>query len=187
MKKNLVRLFAAAMGAACVFSFAACGGNSSSKAQSSASSTVVSSEASVSSAVPASSTAEDVSSAAQDVSSTAGTEGLITIEDFVNSDIMQKELSTMKESMAEDGMDIDVTANGNQLVYTFDYGDLGDDMDADVMSAALEGAMDSMASTFEEVADQLQEAVGSEDVSVLVEFVAGSEELYSKEFYPTGE
>lgn len=195
MKKNLIRLLAAAMGAACVLSFAACGGNNASKTESGASSKAVSFAASQADASsPASSAAapQDISSApassaADDqVSSAAATDGFETVEDFINSDIMQEQLNSMKESMASSGMDVDITANGNQLIYTFIYQDTKG-VDPETLGSVLGTLTDSMAETFEGIASDLAEAVGA-DASVVVTYVAeDGSELYSQEFFPAAE
>lgn len=196
MKKNLIRLLAAAMGAACVLSFAACGGNNASKTESGASSKAVSSAASQADASsPASSAAapQDISSAPTssavegDVSSVAAaTDGFETVEDFINSDIMQEQLNSMKESMASSGMDVDITANGNQLIYTFIYQDTKG-VDPETLGSVLGTLTDSMAETFEGIASDLAEAVGA-DASVVVTYVAeDGSELYSQEFFPAAE
>lgn len=109
--------------------------------------------------------------------------GKMTVEDYVKSDAVQSQIDTLKSNLGE-GMDIDISAEGNKLVYTFTFGDLGD-MDTETVSAALESGIEQQASTFETAASQLKAAVKADDVSVLVEYVTGDgTTLASKEFFP---
>ncbi len=107
----------------------------------------------------------------------------MTVEDYVKSDAVQSQMDTLKGSLGE-GMDIDVSAEGNKLVYTFTFGNL-DGVDTETLSATLESGLEQQKSTFETVASQLKEAVKADDVSVLVEYVTGDgTALASKEFFP---
>lgn len=171
MKKNLVRLFTCAVAAACMLSLAAC--NSGDKTTSSTAGT---SSASVSSA------AESSGAASSDAASTTAAGKFATVEDFVNSDILQSQLESMKSSMGSDGLAIDVTGEGNKLIYTFTYSDLGD-TDVETLKAGLESALDQMSSTFEGVASSLKEAVEIDNPVVVVTYVGDDgTELCSKEF-----
>lgn len=172
MKKNLIRLFVSALGAACVLSLAACGGNEAPK-----DSSAPASSAAVSSA-PASSAAESGASSAVDLASCE------TVEDFIKAGVLDEDMDALKESLASSGMDADITANGNQMVFTFTYQDT-EGVDPDTLGSLLGTLTDSMAETFEEVASDLSETVEAE-ASVVVTFVAeDGTELYSQEFFPS--
>ncbi len=170
MKKTLIRLSAAALCAACVFSLAACGGNNASGTGSGATGSAVSRAASAVVADEA-------------VSSAAASGDFETVEDFINTDVMREQLDSMKESMASSGMDISITANGNQLVYTFTYQDTNG-ADPETLGSVLGTLTDSMTETFEGIASELAQAVGG-DASVVVAYMAeDGAELYSREFFP---
>lgn len=105
-----------------------------------------------------------------------------TVEDFVNSDVMQSQLSGMMESMASAGMSIEITGQGNKLIYTFVYEDLYG-VDQEFLGNALAEALESMSDTFESVAASLKEAVEVENPVVVVEYVtADGTVLCSREF-----
>ena len=175
MKKNLLRALACGMALATILTLSACGndgGSSSSKtASSSASSTVESS-------TPASSAAE--SSTAESSSAGLPASGkFATINDFVNSDVVQSQLSTMMESMGDD-MDITITGEGDKLIYTFKF---PEGTETEGMAEVLEAGMDTQAATFEGIASSLKDAVEVENPIVVVLY-ADSEgnEVYSREF-----
>ena len=186
MKKNFVRIFACVMAASAILTLTACGSgnNTSSTASAGAASSSVSSA--VSSAPESSASVES-----SEVSSSAGIAGLNangkfdTIDGFVNSDIVQSQLDSLKTSAEDSGMNITITGEGNKLIYTFTY---GEGTETDGLAEALEAALDTQASTFEGVAASLKEAVEVEDPIVVVLY-ADSEgnEIYSREFTAAAE
>ncbi len=104
-----------------------------------------------------------------------------TVEDFVKSDIMQKQLDEMKSQLGDQAGSLEVTGEGNKLIYTFTF-DLGD-QDAETVGAALENALESASGTFETIATTLKDAVKVENPVVVVTYVASDgTELCSKEF-----
>lgn len=178
MKKNLIRAFASVMALAAVLTLSACGNDSSSSTGSKAASSSVSSTAE--SSTPVSSAAE--SSAAESSKSTAGIQAsgkFATIDDFVNSDIVQSQLSSMLESMGDD-MDISIAGEGDKLIYTFKF---AEGTETEGMAEVLEAGMETQASTFEGIASSLKAAVEVENPIVVVLY-ADSEgnEIYSREF-----
>ncbi len=107
-----------------------------------------------------------------------------SIQDYISSDFMQKALETQKAELG-DTADVDLTAEGDKLIYTFTYKEA---IDADMLesvSAALESALaaEEMVSTFEGVASELKKAVDVENPVVVVKYVTtDGTELFSKEF-----
>lgn len=184
MKKNFVRIFACVMAASAILTMTACGSDNTSSTASSGASSSVSSA--VSSAPESSTPAES-----SEVSSSTGVVGLNangkfdTIDGFVNSDIVQSQLDSLKTSAEDSGMNITITGEGNKLIYTFTY---GEGTDTEGMAEALEAALETQASTFEGVAASLTEAVEVEDPIVVVVY-ADSEgnEIYSREFTAAAE
>ncbi len=198
MKKNLVRLFACAVSAACLFSLAACSETAStsktdssapaSSAVSSQEESVPSSEASSESIASSSAVSDaDASSTALSDDNLTSSGKFATIEDFVNSSIMQAQFETMKKQVegdGDEGMTVDLTGEGNKLIYTFTYTEL-DDVDQETLSTVLEAGLDQEADTFEDVASSLKSAVEVENPVVVVTYKApDGSELCSREFSP---
>ena len=101
-----------------------------------------------------------------------------TLEDFVNSNTEAKE---QIDSLSTNGMTIDIS--GNTLTYTYAYSQTFEPDMAELMGDQLEEAMSSMDSTFESVADTLEEESGIDDITVRVVYEdAAGTELYSEEF-----
>lgn len=173
MKKNLIRGLAAALGAACVLTFAACGGNNSSKTGSGTSSTATSST------VSSDSTGLGLNENGK----------FNTVADFVNSDIIQSQLEAQMKQVEESGMTIDISGEDNKLIYTYTYSEAEiEESDIETMAAALETAMETQASTFETVASSLKAAVETENPVVVVRYMTSDgQEIYSQEFTPSAE
>lgn len=127
-------------------------------------------------------TAED--DAAEDTSDTDTTGKYATIQEFIDSDMMQQSLQQQMESLEGTGMSMTITGEENKLVYTFTIDD--PDLSAAINPADLESSLDSQASTFESVAAILPAAIDVDNPVVVVRYI-GSDgtELASREFVPT--
>lgn len=102
-----------------------------------------------------------------------------TLEEYINSDA---EAAEQIDSLAESsGMTIDIS--GNTLTYIYAYDQTFDDAMIEQMAAQFESTMESMASTFENVATTLEEETGISDITVKVvyEDSAGTE-IYAAEY-----
>ena len=96
-------------------------------------------------------------------------------------DSVQDQLDSIRDTMG-DMLDIDITARGNSLVYSFKYNIDTSSADKDSMAAALESALDSMSSTFTSILSALQKEV-PEAESVIVEYLDNTGNvIVSKEF-----
>ncbi len=169
MKRNLIRLAAAALSAACLLSLSACSGKNDDKGSSSSASASSAATSSGVSGLGSSSAGTPASSAAE----LAASGKFATVEEFVNSDVMQSQFESMKSSLEGDsGVTVDLTGEGNKLVYIFTYVDLDDVEDIDALSEALEASIDQLASTFQGVAAALKDAVEEENPVVVVRYAA---------------
>lgn len=180
MKKNLIRLFACVLALVCLISLAACSGGNTSSAGDKASSAPVSS-APVSSAVDSSAAV----STPEDTSSAASAAGGLTLEDYVNSEEMQAQVSAMGEGFKDQGS-VSVTAEGNTMIFTFAFNDLGD-ADLTELGTTLSQAMeaDAISSLYGTLASELKKELQADDVSIKVCYATNDgTELCSKEFFP---
>lgn len=185
MKKNFVRLGIFAMTLFCALSFAACGGNNSSSASSKQQ--TASSDGAVSSQADPVSSASSAVESSQPAASSDGQKDLAemeTVEDFIKSGMMDSEIKALQDTAAEEGMKIELTAEGNKMILIFECGELlGDEVDTETAGTIFQALAESMTEDMEEMATGLKDAIEQEDVSVELRFEASGEELYSQEFF----
>lgn len=134
-----------------------------------------------------SSTSEDVSSTGEETSSDADVSSTedassqdetYSMEEFVA--LSKDSIDAMKESFASQGLVIDVVAEGNSLVYRYQYSTAVGDTAA--VKAALEDAIVEQDSVFEGVLTSVKSLV-SDAESVIVEYLdADGSEIFSKEY-----
>lgn len=177
MKKNLIRISASILALVCLVSLAACSGENTSSIETNSSSAAgSSSDAPASSGI--SSSDEDSSSAASSVD-----KGM-TLEDYINSDKMQSGISTLNESFEAQGGSLNVSAEGNTMVLTVTFHDLGD-ADLTQLGELLAASLEGLSSSYEPLAADLKDAIGADDASIKVVCAAeDGTELCSKEFFP---
>lgn len=101
-----------------------------------------------------------------------------SLEEWVNND---SEAAASLEEMSTD--ELDVTVEGNTLVYTYTYSQNIDASLVDAVTQQLEESIDNSASTFTSVADMLEEESGIDGISVKVVYLNGDgTELMNKTF-----
>ena len=127
--------------------------------------------------------AEDDTSADDTADDTAAGK-FASIQEFIDSDMMQKELATQLESLEGTGISMELTAEDNKLIYNFKIDD--PDLSAAMDASALESSLDSQASTFESVAGVLPTAIDVDNPVVVVRYLdSDGNELASREFMPS--
>ena len=127
--------------------------------------------------------AEDDTSADDTADDTAAGK-FASIQEFIDSDMMQKELATQLESLEGTGSSMELTAEDNKLIYNFKIDD--PDLSAVMDTATLESTLDSQASTFESVAGVLPAAIDIENPVIVVRYLdSDGNELASREFAPS--
>lgn len=110
----------------------------------------------------------------------APAEGGMTMEEFVNSDELQSELESLKSTVSAQGMDLEVTGEGNKLVYIFTYQDVANQ---EGMAEQLESALDAQKSTYVTLASQLETQMGIDGVVVAVQYIdCNGELIYEAEY-----
>lgn len=103
-----------------------------------------------------------------------------SIEDYVNSELLQSQLSSMMDSLEGSGMSMEVKGEGDKLIYSYKYDEV---VKAEGMAETLQAGLESQASTFSQVASSLKLAVDVENPIVVVEYIdANGEMIYSQEF-----
>lgn len=176
VKKNLIGVVACTLLVACLLSLAACSSGKSSGSS-------LASSTGSSGAATGNTSSGEISSAVSAAGGRTETGKYATVKDFLDSDLMQSQLKTIKEQLGTsgNGLEVNVAGEENKMVFTFLY-ELGD-RDVKTVSAELETAMVSMEKSFELTAASLKEAVEAENPVVVVTYVAeDGTELYSKEF-----
>ena len=126
---------------------------------------------------------DDANDDAEDNDDAAVTGKFKTLEDFVNSDIMQQQLETQLASLEGSGIALNLTAEDNKLIYNFtiEDADLSAALAAD--PSTLESSLQSQASTFESVASSLKAAVEVENPVVVVRYLDNTgAEIVAQEF-----
>lgn len=103
-----------------------------------------------------------------------------SVAEFVASDEMQEELEAIKSAVEGQGMRIDITGEGNKLIYTYTFTEA---LDLTGAAELLKEGLDSQSSTFENVASTLKTVVDVENPVVVVTYLdIDGNEIYSAEF-----
>lgn len=89
------------------------------------------------------------------------------LKSYIESDTVQEQISSMTSSF-ESILDIDVKAEGEKLLFDFTYKTQIDDATLETVKTQLETAFDSLASTFENMANQIKKEVGIENAAVII-------------------
>jgi hypothetical protein len=157
MKKIVSRILAVSMAAVMALSLASCGSN-----EKEGKDDVVSNESQVE---------------ASKVESDAGFQ---TIEEYLASDEIQSQLDTIRDSMSNDEVTVDIAAEGNKLIYICTY---TEQIEAEGLAEQFESALDEKASAFGSMAQSLGAQIGVDSPTVEVRYLnADGSEIYTREF-----
>lgn len=108
----------------------------------------------------------------------AGCGGPSTLEEWIGSN--SEAQATLDEMSTEE---LDVTVEGNNLVYTYTYAQVIDSSLVDAVSQQLDETITNSSSTFTNVADTLEEESGIDGITVQVIYLNGDgTELLNKTF-----
>ena len=106
-----------------------------------------------------------------------------TVEDYVNSSELQSQLSTLKSNVQGSGLNIDIKAEDNVLIYEYKYDDLKKADVTDEAIATLESGLEQQSATFETVADSLKSATNEKNPVVKIVYLSSDGEvIVEKEF-----
>jgi len=92
-----------------------------------------------------------------------------SVADYVSSDEVQKELETLKATLDTSVMSIDIHADGDKLVYSYQYTSVENSQEVkDALDAELESETNT--NTFVQTANGLKQYIAGDDLSVVVEY-----------------
>lgn len=124
-----------------------------------------------------------------DTSSTASSVGdteFATLADYLADPDVKASIDAEVENQTDDSMTIKVYADGNALVYEYQFTDEYDLSDEDIKQSvldALKEGCEENASTFEDIADTLESEVGLSGVHVRLVYLNGDgSEIYTHDF-----
>lgn len=105
------------------------------------------------------------------------------LEKYFQTDEMQEMVQEAKDSVEGSGMSIEILAEGNTLIYeyTFEEDSLDDSM-LDAVKEQLVSGLESTASTFEEIASDLNDELKVENSKVVVRYLYNGETLAESEY-----
>ena len=103
-----------------------------------------------------------------------------SISDYLNSDQVKTQLDSVKKQVEGSGMKIDVTAEGDKMVYTYTYEKLEK---TDGMAEQLESALKQQDSRFQNTCEEIKKYVDVDTAYVVIKYVdSKGTEIYSKEY-----
>lgn len=105
------------------------------------------------------------------------------LEKYFQTDEMQEMVQEAKDSVEGSGMSIEILAEGNTLIYEYTFEeDSFDDSMLDAVKEQLVSRLESTASTFEEIASDLNDELKVENSKVVVRYLYNGETLAESEY-----
>ena len=118
--------------------------------------------------------------------SSAGNTEFATLADYLADPDVKASIDAEIENQTDDSMTIKVYADGNALVYEYQFTDeydLSDEAEKQSVQDALKEGCEENASTFENIADTLESEVGLSGVHVRLVYLNGDgSEIYTHDF-----
>lgn len=103
-----------------------------------------------------------------------------TLEDYFNTQEMQKQLQQAKDSVKDSGLSVDVEVSGNTITYIYQYDSI---TYSDELRDSLEKAMEGQEATLEAMADGIRKQVKIDSITMVYEYRdCDGKLIYSKEF-----
>ncbi len=193
MKKEnrILRVLAGALAIACVLTLGACSGGANESSTSETSSVSSAAEESSAAAEESSASVEESSASSSEASSDAEgaadseVEGLYaSVEEYVNTEEFQAQMEEQLASMEQSGLNIEVTGEGNKLIYTYTF---DESIDTTGVSDQLSSSLQEQASIFEMVANSLTMIVDVEDPVVEVTYKDSEGNVLASEEFSAAE
>lgn len=175
MKKNIQILLVFMLAFVTSVLISACGTSNPSHEVSSSvtASTAVSSKA-------AASKEESVSGKADssETDSETGNQKVTSLEEYVKSPEVQAAVKQISDSVSKQGLKVDISADGNKLIYTYTY-----QKDVKVSANALNSALEQQASTFQGIATSLKQTTSEDNPVVVIRYLdKNGKVITTKEF-----
>ena len=105
------------------------------------------------------------------------------VEDYLSKPEVKAQMDAMSDSLGSSGMQIEISGEGNKLIYAYTFESQLDNLDE--VKTALEDAMEAQASVFSSIATTLKtEAKVSEPVVVVRYLNADGSLILEKEYTP---
>ena len=105
------------------------------------------------------------------------------LEKYFQTDEMQEMVQEAKDSVEGSGMSIEILAEGNTLIYEYNFEeDSFDDSMLDAVKEQLVSGLESTASTFEGIASDLNDELKVENSTVVVRYLYNGETLAESEY-----
>lgn len=148
--------------------------------------TIVGGNTSSTSAESSSSSEDSTASSESESSASAGEAMFASLADYLADPDVKASIDAEIENQTDDSMTIKVYADGNALVYEYQFTDEYDLSDEDIKQSvldALKEGCEENASTFEDIADTLESEVGLSGVHVRLVYLNGDgSEIYTHDF-----
>ncbi|WP_418588868.1 DUF4854 domain-containing protein [Hominenteromicrobium sp.] len=130
--------------------------------------------------------ASEDSTASSESSASTGEAMFASLADYLADPDVKASIDAEIENQTDDSMTIKVYADGNALVYEYQFTDEYDLSDEDIKQSvldALKEGCEENASTFEDIADTLESEVGLSGVHVRLVYLNGDgSEIYTHDF-----
>ena len=148
--------------------------------------TIVGGNTSSTSAESSSSSEDSTASSEPESSASTGEAMFASLADYLADPDVKASIDAEIENQTDDSMTIKVYADGNALVYEYQFTDEYDLSDEDIKQSvldALKEGCEENASTFEDIADTLESEVGLSGVHVRLVYLNGDgSEIYTHDF-----
>lgn len=106
-----------------------------------------------------------------------------TVEDYLKDKDVQSQMDTLKETMKNSGIDMEVKAEGNKLIYSYKYSDQIDEENLSAVKENLESGLEIQASVFDGFLKTLKDEMKISDPSISVRYLnADGSEILTKEY-----
>lgn len=130
--------------------------------------------------------ASEDSTASSESSASTGEAMFASLADYLADPDVKASIDAEIENQTDDNMTIKVYADGNALVYEYQFTDeydLSDEAEKQSVQDALKEGCEENASTFEDIADTLESEVGLSGVHVRLVYLNGDgSEIYTHDF-----